>query len=215
MQPKPKNPVWFQNTFPDDDTTTMIITITISIRHPLARFFCLFVFTKHGRILWKIARFLSENCTFLATPLAGCAERSRRSLEPVWTRGSRCRCKARRAVRSPRWCGLSLRLSQRTMLLKVFADAQRESAQTCETLGSTRALPPPSPPDPLEPPKEQLEPPTSACVLGDRDRRFVVLPPLCARDFVVQSVISCVILQKVRPIRASRSEYKFRSSRRI
>ena len=39
MQPKPRNPVWFQNTLPDDETTTMIITITMSIRHPSAQFF--------------------------------------------------------------------------------------------------------------------------------------------------------------------------------
>ena len=37
MQPKPKNPVRFMNTLPDDETTTMIITITMSIRHPLSK----------------------------------------------------------------------------------------------------------------------------------------------------------------------------------
>ena len=49
MQPKPKHQVWFPNTFPDDETATKIITITMSIRHPLAQLF-LFVYAMHGSI---------------------------------------------------------------------------------------------------------------------------------------------------------------------
>ena len=38
--PEP-HPAHCRNTFPDGETTTMIITITMSIRHPLAQPFCL------------------------------------------------------------------------------------------------------------------------------------------------------------------------------
>ena len=55
-----QHPVWYQNTFPDDETTTMTITITMSIRHPLAQI-VLFAHAKHGSILWEIARLLWEN----------------------------------------------------------------------------------------------------------------------------------------------------------
>ena len=60
-----KHPVWFQIIFPDDESTTMMFTITTSTRHLLTQPFFLFVYTKHGSILWKSARFLWDKCAFL------------------------------------------------------------------------------------------------------------------------------------------------------
>ena len=72
LQPKPKNPVWFTNTFHDDGTTT--------------------ISPKQGRKhLAGICAFLVEACAILANilvenifrcPFLECATRSRRAPEP-------------------------------------------------------------------------------------------------------------------------------------
>ena len=71
-----------RNTFPDDETTTMIFTITMSIRHPLAQPF-LVVHAMHGSILWKIAR-----CLWIS---ARCLWKSARCLQHLlWENSFRC-----------------------------------------------------------------------------------------------------------------------------
>ena len=75
------HPAHCRNTFPDDETTTMIMTITMSKRHPSAQHLV-------GNCAFHVKNcaFSVEKCALLVEK---CAGRSRRAIEPIlWYHGT-------------------------------------------------------------------------------------------------------------------------------